>query len=54
MSKYQELSKTFTESVQLQAKYVSDCCEFSNFFFSQMAEYLEWPKALYTTKNLSC
>jgi hypothetical protein len=44
MSKYQELSKTFAESVQLQAKYVSDCCEFSNFFFSQMAEYLEWPK----------
>jgi hypothetical protein len=44
MSKYQELSKTFAESVQLQAKYVSDCCEFSNFFFSQMAECLEWPK----------
>ena len=44
MSKYQELSKTFAESVQLQAKYVSDCCEFSNFLFSQMAEYLEWPK----------
>ena len=44
MSKYQELSKTFAESVQLQAKYVSDCCEFSNFFFSQMAEYLAWPK----------
>ena len=44
MSTYQELSKTFAESVQLQAKYVSDCCAFSNFFFSQMAEYLEWPK----------
>jgi hypothetical protein len=44
MSKYQDLSKTFAESVQLQAKYVSECCEFSNFFFSQMAEYLEWPK----------
>ena len=39
MSKYQELSKTFAESVQLQAKYVSDCCEFSNFFFSQMAAH---------------
>ena len=44
MSKYQDLSKTFAESVQLQAKYVSECCEFSNFFFSQMAEHLEWPK----------
>jgi len=44
MSKYQDLSKTFAESVQLQAKYVSECCEFSNFFFSQMAKYLEWPK----------
>jgi hypothetical protein len=44
MSKYQDLSKTFAESVQLQAQYVSECCEFSNFFFSQMAEYLEWPK----------
>jgi hypothetical protein len=44
MSKYQELSKTFAESVQLQAKYVSECCEFSNFLFSQMAEYLEWPR----------
>ena len=44
MSKYQELSKTFAESIQLQAKYVSDCCEFSNFLFSQMAEYLEWPR----------
>jgi hypothetical protein len=44
MSKYQDLSKTFAESVHLQAKYVSECCEFSNFFFSQMAEYLEWPK----------
>jgi hypothetical protein len=44
MSKYQELSQTFAESVQLQAKYVSECCEFSNFFFSQMAECLEWPK----------
>src|SRR2546421_149164 len=39
-----ELSKTFAESVQLQAKYVSECCEFSNFLFSQMAEYLEWPR----------
>ena len=44
MSKYQELSKTFAESVQFQAKYVSDCCEFSNFLFSQVAEYLEWPR----------
>jgi hypothetical protein len=44
MSTYQELSKTFAESVQLQAQYVSDCCAFSNFFFSQMAEYLEWPR----------
>jgi hypothetical protein len=44
MSKYQELSKTFAESRQLQAQYVSDCCEFSNFLFSQMAEYLEWPR----------
>jgi hypothetical protein len=44
MSKYQELSKTFAESVQRQTKYVSDCCEFSNFLFSQMAEYLEWPR----------
>ena len=44
MSKYQDLSKTFAESVQLQAQYVSACCEFSNFFFSQMAEYLEWPR----------
>ena len=44
MSKYQELSKTFAESVQLQAQYVNDCCEFSNLFFSQMAEYLEWPR----------
>jgi hypothetical protein len=44
MSKYQELSKTFAASVQLQAKYVSDCCDFSNFFFSQMAEYLAWPR----------
>jgi hypothetical protein len=37
MSKYQELSKTFAESVQLQAKYISECCEFSNVFFSQLA-----------------
>ena len=44
MSKYQDLSKTFAESVQLQAQYVSECCEFSNLFFSQMAEYLEWPR----------
>ena len=44
MSKYQELSKTFAESVQLQAQYVSECCAFANFFFSQMADYLEWPK----------
>jgi hypothetical protein len=44
MSKYQDLSKTFAGSVHLQAKYVSECCEFSNFFFSQMAEYLEWPR----------
>jgi hypothetical protein len=44
MSKYQDLSKTFAESVQLQAQYVSECCAFSNVFFSQMAEYLEWPK----------
>jgi hypothetical protein len=44
MSKYQDLSKTFAESVQLQAQYVSECCAFSNFFFSQMAAYLEWPK----------
>ena len=44
MSKYQELSKTFAESVQLQAQYVNDCCEFSNLFFLQMAEYLEWPR----------
>ena len=44
MSKYQELSKTFAESRQLQAQYVSDCCAFSNFLFSQMAEYLEWPR----------
>ena len=44
MSKYQEISKTFAESVQLQAKYISECCEFSNLFFSQMAEYLEWPR----------
>lgn len=44
MSKYQDLSKTFAESVHLQAQYVSECCAFSNFFFSQMAEYLEWPK----------
>ena len=44
MSKYQELSKTFAASIQLQAKYVSECCAFSNLLFSQMAEYLEWPK----------
>ena len=44
MSKYQDLSKTFAESVHLQAQYVSECCAFSNFFFSQMAEYLDWPK----------
>jgi hypothetical protein len=44
MSKYQEISKTFAESVQLQAQYISECCEFSNLFFSQMAEYLEWPR----------
>ena len=44
MSKYQELSKTFAESVQLQAQYVSDCCAFSNCLFSQMAEYLTWPR----------
>ena len=44
MSKYQEISKTFAESVQLQVKYISECCEFSNLFFSQMAEYLEWPR----------
>jgi hypothetical protein len=44
MSKYEELSKTFAESVQLQAKYVSDCCEFSNVLFSQMAAYLAWPR----------
>ena len=44
MSKYQDLSKTFAESVQLQAKYIIECCEFSNLFFSQMAEYLEWPR----------
>ena len=41
MSKYQEISKTFAESVQLQAQYISECCEFSNVFFSQMAEYLD-------------
>jgi len=44
MSKYQEISKTFAESVQRQAKYINDCCEFSNFLFSQMAEYLAWPR----------
>ena len=44
MSKYQEISKTFAESVQLQAQYISECCAFSNVFFSQMAEYLEWPR----------
>jgi hypothetical protein len=44
MSKYQDLSKTFAESVQLQAQYVSACCAFANFFFSQMAAYLEWPQ----------
>ncbi len=44
MSKYQELSQTFAESVQLQAQYVSDCCAFSNVLFSQMAEYLAWPR----------
>ena len=44
MSKYQEMSKTFAESVQLQAKYISECCAFSNLFFSQMAEYLAWPR----------
>ena len=44
MSKYQEISKTFAESVQLQAKYISEYCEFSNVFFSQLAEYLEWPR----------
>jgi hypothetical protein len=44
MSKYQEISKTFAESVQRQAKYISDYCEFSNFLFSQMAEYLAWPR----------
>ena len=44
MAKYQELSQTFAESVQLQAQYISECCEFSNVFFSQMAEYLEWPR----------
>jgi hypothetical protein len=44
MSKYQELSKTFAASIQLQAKYVSECCAFSNLLFSQMAEYLEWPR----------
>ena len=44
MAKYQDLSKTFAESVQLQTQYVSECCAFSNVFFSQMAAYLEWPK----------
>jgi hypothetical protein len=44
MSKYQDLSKTFAESVQLQAQYVSACCAFANCFFSQMAAYLEWPQ----------
>ena len=44
MSTYQDLSKTFAESVQLQAQYVSDCCAFSNVLFSQMAEYLAWPR----------
>ena len=44
MSTYQELSQTFAESVQLQAQYVSECCAFSNFFFSQMAAYLKWPR----------
>ena len=44
MSTYQEISKTFAESVQLQAQYINDCCAFSNFFFSQMAAYLAWPK----------
>jgi hypothetical protein len=44
MSKYQDLSKTFAESVQLQAQYVSACCAFSNVFFAQMAAYLAWPK----------
>lgn len=44
MSKYQDLSKTFAASVQLQAQYVSECCAFANFFFSQMAEYFAWPK----------
>jgi hypothetical protein len=44
MSTYQELSKTFAASVQLQAQYVRDCCAFSNVFFSQMAQYLAWPK----------
>src|SRR6266446_2802553 len=37
MSTYQELSQTFAASVQLQAQYVSACCAFANFFFSQMA-----------------
>ena len=44
MSTYQEMSKTFAESVQLQAQYISECCAFSNLFFSQMAEYLAWPR----------
>src|SRR6266536_2899247 len=48
MSKYQELSKTFAESVQLQAKYVSDCCAFSNVFFHRWQSILNgrktrWP-----------
>jgi len=44
MSTYQESSKTFAASVQLQAQYVSECCAFSNVFFSQMAAYLAWPR----------
>ncbi len=44
MSTYQELSQTFAASVQLQAQYISECCAFANFFFSQMAAYLAWPR----------
>ena len=50
MSKYQ-ISKTFAESVQLQAQYISECCEFSNVFFHSWQNILNgretrWPLLL--------
>ena len=43
MAKYQDLSKTFAELVD-SAQYVSECCAFSNVFFSRWQRILSGRK----------